>query len=209
MSYWTFTDWGFEEQGVDPMPWRDGRTKFGVMTNEAVPKPVYRGMQMISQSCGEPTLPVTVSSAAGAGADADARSYFSSGSGAIGATSGAVDITASLQSGVVTALLASFNYTSGALPATTSVSITFHGLAAPLPAAATLELIDSANANPLAAWTAAGSPLYSSPAVILTELAASQLVPQALTLTPVGADAVRATVMLLPFAMARLRFSLS
>ena len=36
-SFWTFTDWGFEEGGANPTPWVDGGTKFGIMTNEGVP----------------------------------------------------------------------------------------------------------------------------------------------------------------------------
>ena len=56
MSYWTFSDWGFEEQGVDPLPWNPGQTKFGILTNEAVPKPAYRGLHFISQAAGDATM---------------------------------------------------------------------------------------------------------------------------------------------------------
>jgi len=215
-SYWTFSDWGFEEQGVDPVPWADGQTKFGILTDEGVPKPVYRGMQMISQAAGDATLPVTPAAASAAGAagvaaGAPAHRVFGAAAapGAfVGATEGAVDVSASVAQGVVTALLASFNCTGAALPDATAVTLTFHGLPSPLPTAATLELIDSTHANARAVWEAAGSPTYSSRALVLAQLAASELVPEALALAPAGANAVTATVTLQPFAMARVRFSL-
>jgi hypothetical protein len=58
MSYWTFTDWGFEEQGVDPTPWRPGTTKFGILNDEGVAKPAYRGLEFIAQAAGDGVLPV-------------------------------------------------------------------------------------------------------------------------------------------------------
>jgi len=204
-SYWTFTDWGFEEQGVDPTPWVDGGTKFGVMTNEGVPKPAYRGMQLISEAAGDPTLPVGAQSAA------PARVFAASAvPGAhVGATVGAVDASATLASGVVTVLLANFNSSYAPLPDAAAVTLTFTGLAAPLPTAATLELIDAAHANAMAVWEAAGAPTYSPPSLILQQLAASQLVPAQLALAPAGAGAVAATFSLAPYAMARVRFAVA
>ena len=195
MSFWTFTDWSFEEQGVDPAPWAPGTTKFGIMNNEGVPKPAYRGLQMISDAAGDATLPV-----AGAGA----RVYAAR----AGAAAGAVDASATIANGVVTVLLNNFNVSSAALPAAVNVTLTFSGLAAPLPAAGTLEIIDELHANAMAAWGAAGAPLYSPPAVIFAELAASQLAPAGVALAPAGGGAVAATVTLTPYAMARLRFSI-
>lgn len=194
MSYWTFTDWGFEEQGVDPAPWAPGTTKFGILSNEGVPKPAYRGLQMISESAGGAALPV-----AGPGARVFAARA--------GAAVGTVDASATLANGVVTVLLNNFNVSSAALPAPVSVTLTFSGLAAPLPTAATLELIDEAHANAMAAWSAAGAPLYSPPAVVFAELAASQVASAGVPLAPAGDGAVAATVTLAPYAMARLRFS--
>ena len=197
MSYWTFTDWGFEEQGVDPAPWAPGTTKFGLLNDEGVPKPAYRGLQMISQAAGDATLPVAPA-AAGA-----TRVYAA----AAGAAAGTVDASATLAHGVVTVLLANFNASGCALPAAANVTLTFSGLASPLPAAATLELIDDAHANAMAAWSAAGAPLYSPPQVILEELAASQVAPARIALANAGAGAVSATITLAPYAMARVRFA--
>ena len=197
MSYWTFTDWGFEEQGVDPLPYNPGTTKFGIINDEGVPKPAFRGLQLISQAAGDAVLRVTPA----AGAGGDARVYAAG----VGATAGAIDVSVTTAGGVVTALLASFNATGCALPAPTAVTITFRNLSAPLPTGATLELIDAANANPMAAWIAAGSPLYSSSQVIFTELAASQVNVVPLAVTPAGDGAVSVTVTLQPFAMARVR----
>ena len=49
MSHWTFTDFGFEEGGVEPLPWPPGSYKFGIMNMYGVKKPAYRGMQFISR----------------------------------------------------------------------------------------------------------------------------------------------------------------
>jgi xylan 1,4-beta-xylosidase len=199
MSYWTFTDWGFEEQGVDPAPWAPGTTKFGLLNDEGVPKPAYRGLQMISQAAGDATLPV----APAADAALATRVYAA----AAGAASGTVDASATLANGVVTVLLANFNASGCALPQLANVTLTFGGLTPPLPTAATLELIDDAHANAMAAWAAAGAPLYSPPEVILEELAASQVAPARIALANAGAGAVSATIALSPYAMARVRLT--
>lgn len=195
MSFWTFTDFGFEEGGVDPTPWAPGTTKFGILNDEGVPKPAYRGLQMISEAAGDATLGV-----AGPGV----RVYASG----AGGTVGTVDASATLAQGVVTVLLCNFNISSGSLPSSMDVTLTFTGLAAPLPTAGTLELIDETHANAMAAWSAAGSPVYSPPGVVFAELAASQVVPVAAPLAPSGDGAVAVTVTLTPYAMARLRFSI-
>jgi xylan 1,4-beta-xylosidase len=218
MSWWTFTDWGFEEQGADPQPWNPGTTKFGIMTNEAVPKPVYRGLQFISDAAGDATLavaPASTSSSSPLGGGR--RTYLGlrgqGGSAAdaptvVGATEGAVDVSVTTREGVVTALLASFNCSSCSPPPdATTVTLTFRGLKAPLPTAGTLELIDGANANPMATWVSAGSPVYPSQSLIFAQLAASEVEPVPLTLAPAGVDAVTAQLVLQPFAMARVRFA--
>ena len=207
-SYWTFTDWGFEEQGVDPTPWVDGGTKFGIMNGEGVPKPAYRGMQLLSDATGAPTLAVAPAAASPGDAARVLASSAAPGAHA-GATVGAIDASATLADGVVTVLLASFNSSAAPLPDVSTVTLTFTGLSSPLPTVATLELIDSSNANPMATWLAAGSPTYSSKALILEEMAASQLVPTPLALTPAGAGTVTATVTLQPYAVARLRIALA
>ena len=68
-------------------------------------------------------------------------------------------------------------------------------------------VIDGANANPMATWVSAGSPVYPSQSLIFAQLAASVVEPVPLTLAPAGADAVTATLVLQPFAMARVRFA--
>jgi len=199
MSYWTFSDWGFEEQGVDPRPYAPGTTKFGIINDEGVPKPAFRGLEFISQAAGDAVLPV-------APAGAGARAYAGAAPGAAaGATAGDVDVSVTVAGGVVTALLASFNATRCTLPTPTVVTITFTGLAAPLPAGATLELVDGANANPMAAWVAAGSPLYSPPSVVFAEMAASAVNVVPLAVAPAGAGAVSVMLTLQPFAVARVR----
>jgi xylan 1,4-beta-xylosidase len=201
MSFWTFTDFGFEEQGVDPTPWSPGTTKFGIMTNEGVAKPSYRGMQLISQATGDATLPVAPAAGGRVYAGRTAASF-------VGATEGAVDVSVTVNEGVVTALLASFNCSTCAAPAATSVTLTFAGLKAPLPTSGTLELIDGEHANPMATWAAAGAPVYSPRSLVFAQLAASELAPQPLALAAAGGGAVAASFTLQPFAVARLRFVL-
>ena len=205
MSYWTFSDWGFEEEGVDPTPWRPGTTKFGILNDEGVAKPAYRGLEFIAQAAGDGVLPVTPAAGAGAGA----RAYAGAAPGtSVGATAGAVDVSVTVADGVITALLGSFNATGGVLPQPTAVTLTFRNLPAPLPAGATIERVDEGHANAMATWTAAGSPLYSPPAVIFAELAASQVAVEALAVAPAGAGAVSVTFTLDTFAVARVRLTL-
>ena len=173
------------------------------MNDEGVPKPSYRGMQMLSESAGDATLAVAPAAGPGGG-----RAYLSTAGAVVGATQGTVDVSVTARNGEVTALLCNFNCTGCPVPNATTVTLTFKNLSAPLPTAATLELIDANHANPLAAWVAAGSPLYSPQSVIFSELAASQLVPQPLALAPAGADSVTATLTLDVYAVARLRFTL-
>jgi len=210
MSFWTFTDFGFEENGVDPTPWNPGTSKFGIMNDEGVPKPSYRALQMISDAAGDATLPVVPTANAVGGGARNARVYVSTtdSNTAVGATEGVIDVSVTLADSVITALLASFNSTGAALPEAVTVTLTFRGLSAPLPTAGTLEVLDDAHANPMSTWIAAGSPTYSSPALIFSEFAASQLTPEPIALTAAGADAVSVTVVLQPYAVARVRISM-
>ncbi len=149
---------------------------------------------MISQAAGDATLPVTPAGGGG-------RRYTTGAGLGVGATAGTVDVAVTLAGGVVTALLASFNSTRCALPDPVAVTLSFHGLAAPLPTAATLELLDEAHTNPLPVWVAAGSPKYSPQALIFAQLAAAQVEPQPLVLTPTADGTVSVNVTLLPYAV--------
>ena len=203
LSWWTYTDFGFEEQGADPLPWHPSSTKFGAQTMYGVRKPVWRGFEMLADASVADVVPVT------AAGTPDAAPYKNAAGTVIGATAGLVDVLVGMAAGgTVTALLTNFNAAGVApLPNTTTVTVTFTGLNAPLPTAATLELIDSTHANPYAAWVAAGSPLYPDAAEIAAETSASALVAAPLALTPAGADAVTATVTLEPWAVGRVRFT--
>ena len=208
LSWWAMTDNSFEEGGADPLPYHPGAAKYGLRTMYGVPKPSFRGMQLISEQARAPgaaALPLAVT------AGAPARSYASVTGAGIGAAAGTVDALLTIDAaGWATALFCNYNISVQAppdVPLATLVSLTLAGLAAPLPTAATLELIDADHANPMATWLAAGSPLYPRAAEIAAEEAASQLEPLPLALEAVGADAVRASFTLQPYAMARLRFA--
>ena len=208
LSWWAFTDNSFEEGGADPLPWHPGAAKYGLLNMYGVPKPGYRGLQIVSEQARAPgasALPLVVTDGT------PAQTYHSAAGGAaVGASAGTVDAVLTLDAGgFATALFCNYNISAQAppvVPSLTSVSLTLTGLAAPLPTAATLELIDADNANPMQVWVDAGSPLYPRAAEIAAEVAASQLVAAPLALEAVGADAVRATFTLQPSAMARLRF---
>jgi xylan 1,4-beta-xylosidase len=204
MSWWTFTDFGFEEQGAEPEPWLPGRTKFGAMTRTGVPKPVYRGMQMLSEQAeapGSEALPAAPDAAA-----QQPRAYLNTAGAVIGAAEGSVDLLVSCCGSRVTALLGNFNSSSAPVPARASVSITFSGLSEPLPTQALLQLLDSSHANPMAAWQAAGSPLYPSAQETAAELAASQLQTQTVQLAAgPSSGSVVAVLQLEAYAVARLQ----
>lgn len=202
LSYWTVSDSGFEEGGVVSSPWAD---KYGIQTLYMVPKPVYRAFQMIAEL---PTsaVPVTVTQPmAGLWAE-------SSLTPTTGATSGTVDVIVATSSAgkstLVTALLTNYNLLNETI-ADASVILTFTGI--PTGAivgggSATVEMLDSVNGNAQVVWQAAGSPTYPSQAEVAAELAASQLVPQPLTLVPAGQGAFSCTVQLEPYGSARIRF---
>ena len=207
LSWWAFTDNSFEEGGADPLPWHPGAAKYGLRTMYGVAKPAFRGMQLIAEQARAPgagALPLAVT------AGSPARAYAGVGGAGVGASAGTVDALLTIDGdGWVTALFANFNVSAQpppTVPLATDVSLTLAGLAAPLPSAATLELIDADHANPMAVWLAAGSPLYPRAAEIAAEEAASVLVAAPLALEAAGADAVRATFTLQPYAVARLRF---
>lgn len=118
----------------------------------------------------------------------------------------AAEVSGSLRS--VTALLTNYDiYTSK--PGTQSVQLVFGNApaGAVLPSYATLELIDSTHANPVATWRANGSPAYPNATALAAELAASRLIAVSVPLVPAGAGAVGVTVSLEAFAVARVRFA--
>ena len=201
MSYWTFTDFGFEEGGVDPLPWHPAGTKFGLQTMYGVKKPVYRAFQFISDWRAGHAVPVKPASGGTA--------YTNVRGAVIGATTGAVDVLVTVaDGGVVTVLLGNYDLADGSnpLPPVANVTLTISGLSGSLPTSGTLELIDDTHANPYATWRAAGSPLYPTADEILAESATSVVLPMTLPIQPAGAGQVQVSVTLQPYAVARLRF---
>ena len=201
MSYWTFTDFGFEEGGVDPLPWHPGYSKFGIQTMYGVPKPSYRGLQFISDWRASLAVPVKPAVSSGA-------VYTNVAGAVVGATTGAVDVMVAVaDGGVVTVLMGNFDIASVAPPPLANVTLTVSGLGSgALPQNATLELIDDAHANPYATWQAAGSPLYPTADEVRAEAATSVVLPVTVRVEAAGSGAVRVSVMLQPYGMARLRF---
>ena len=144
----TFTDFGFEEGGADPLPWHPGTSKFGIQTMYGVKKPVYRGLELLSDDRTRYVVPVTP--AAGA-------VYKNVAGHVIGATTGPVDVlVAADNDGMVTALMTNFDIATAKQPAIANVTITFTGFSGSLPKAATLELIDADRTNPMAVWRQCG-----------------------------------------------------
>ena len=200
MSYWTFTDFGFEEGGVDPLPWNPGASKFGIQTMYGVKKPVYRAFQFLSD--WRAGLAVPVKPAAGG------ATYTNTAGAVIGAMVGAVDaLVAVADGGVVTALLGNFDIASASSPPppAANVTLTISGFGARLPTNATLELIDDAHANPLATWRAAGSPKWPTADEIAAEAATSVVIAITVPVEAVGSGVVRLSVTLPPYAVARVR----
>ena len=201
MSYWTFTDFGFEEGGVDPLPWH---SKYGIQTMYGVKKPVYRAFQWISDWRAGMAVPVK--------AQAGGSAYTNVDGAVVGATAGAVDVLVAVaDGGVVTVLLGSYDLASRAVPVppVANVTLTLSGLGDNLPANATLELIDDTHANPYGTWRAAGSPLYPMQDEIEAERATSIALPATIAVQAVGSGSVRVRVSLQPYAMARVRLIIS
>ena len=200
MSYWTFTDFGFEEGGVDPLPWNPGASKFGIQTMYGVKKPAYRGMQFISDWRAGMAVPVK--------ADGAGSAYRDVHGAVIGATAGTVDVMVAVaDGGVVTVLLGNYDAAAStvSIPAVANVTVTLSGFGDILPANATLELIDDSHANPYAVWRAAGSPLYPTADEVEAEMAASAVIPMSLAVEASGEGSVRVRVTLQPYAVARVR----
>jgi hypothetical protein len=171
------------------------------MTRTGVAKPIYRALQLIAAQAGAPggALPLAPQGASGA----PTQLYRDARGAVIGACEGTVDVVVTATGSVLVALAGNFNSSFAALPAAAAVTLRFTGLTPPLPRAATLELIDEAHTNPMAAWAALGSPLYPNASEIAAEAAAARLVAAPLAVTAEGADAVSVSFALLPYGMAR------
>jgi beta-xylosidase len=205
MSWWTFTDFGFEEQGADPHVYWPGHTKFGAMTRTGVPKPIYRGLQLIAAQAGAPggSLPLTPQGGIPV-------LYKNAEGTVIGAGEGTVDMVVTLTPpGLLVVLAGNFNASYLELPETATVTLQITGLPTPLPTTASLELLDETHGNPMAVWQAMGSPLYPNASETQAEMEASLPSMQPLALTPTGASSVSLSFALLPYAMARVSISIS
>lgn len=206
MSWWTFTDFGFEEQGVDPLPWNPGHTKFGVQTSYGVKKPAYRAMQYISDPLVNKVVPVLPT----ATMNSDTHTLVNTQGAIIGATSGTIDILVAVSGTVVTALVNNFQLAGVTpLPIPTNVTITFTGLTTPLPIVGTVEYLDANHTNPMNVWINNGSPMYPSTNEIALEVTESLPTNIQLPLTSVSGNAVSATVLMTEWSLARIRFTMA
>ena len=200
MSYWTFTDFGFEEGGVDPLPWNPGASKFGIQTMYGVKKPAYRALQFVSDWRAGMAVPVKATSGG--------RVYTSVDGGVVGATAGTVDVMVAVaDGGVVTVLMGNFDVASSTTqpPPAVDVTLTLTGLTGTLPTNATVELIDDTHANPYATWLAAGSPTYPTADEIEAETASAAVLPMVVAVQAAGSGSVKVSVTMQPYAVARLR----
>jgi len=199
MSYWTFTDFGFEEGGVDPLPWNPGASKFGIQTMYGVKKPAYRALQFVSDWRASTSVPVKASTG---------NQYYTSINGeVVGAAAGTVDAMVAVSDGLVTVLLGNYDVASATTPVPAAVNVTVRllGLGDTLPANATLELIDDTHVNPYSTWLAAGSPVYPTMDEIEAEMASAAVLPSVLEIHASGSGGVQMTVLLQPYAVARVR----
>lgn len=186
LSYWTFTD-VFEEPGMQSTPWAE---TFGIQTKWGVPKPAYRGLQLLSMFSASPNLLVPVN-ATDAGAAPRSWGELKSQAAQATATSGTVDVITAVDAtstpGVVTVQFLAANYNiniqntedpsndpNGPITGET-VTLSVAGLPKTAkPSSALLRLQDSKHGWAKTTWLANGSPTYPTPAQIASELAASQ-----------------------------------
>lgn len=199
LSFWSYSDL-FEEGGMDSQPWHNG---YGIMNVNGVPKPIYRMFEML-RALPAAAVPVTAQAA-----DALDSIVQRVGSVSAGTVDAVVAVDASMHPLIhVTALLNNFDIYNAPGMANKTVTITFVNVpaGATFPASAVLNRIDSTHANAVATWNAKGSPLYCSPTEIAAELAASQLVDEAVALTA-AETSLSVTITLEPFSVARVRFS--
>ena len=200
LSFWSYSDL-FEEDGMNSQPWHNG---YGIMTNNGVPKPVYRMFEML-KALPVQAVPITVSQTA------TLNDKIINRIGSISA--GQVDIVVAIDTSLgnevaVTAIMNNFDVP-GFNVSDKTVQLTFSGLhfktISPM---ATLDRIDSTHANAIEIWIQAGSPEYPTSDEIAAEMAASKLIPENVPLT-IGSDSTSATVIVTmePYSVARVRFS--
>lgn len=207
MSYWTFTDWGFEENGVDPAPWHN---KFGIMSAAGVRKPVYHAFTWLA-ALPPSAIPVKPLDAA----SPTVFQLLNAEGQVVGATSGCVDVTAAVstpQPGLpttVTAIATNFNHSDYPAPADVTIMLNFVGIpaGAVVDAAAVYEVVDATHANPAATWIANGSPPWPNATEVAMETAAATVVPTSVALTRQGDGSLSATFTLSSWAFARLTFN--
>jgi xylan 1,4-beta-xylosidase len=179
MSWWTFTD-VFEENYFPSVPYHGG---FGLFNLYGVPKPVYRGFQLLAQlgarawdvRGGHPTVAVAVGEAA---------------------------------DGASSVLLTNVAMPRHAIASETA-TVWLDEAGVTRPDRAVVLRIDDAHANPRAAWEAMGRPEYLSPRQVEALEAASALVEETLPLAhatgPDGRPRTRLTLELPANAMALVR----
>jgi len=159
-SWWSFTD-VFEENYFPSVPYHGG---FGLVNLYGVPKPVYRGFELLAR-LGTRRWEVagahpTVAAQVGAGDD----------------------------DGSTAVLLTNVAHPRHPV-GTERAAVRLSGLQGRRPRAATVTRIDEAHANPKAAWLAMGSPEYLQPAQVEALHAASRLVDEPLAVEGDGTQA--------------------
>jgi len=156
-SFWTFSDI-FEEQGFDSTPFLQ---KFGLNTIYNIPKPGYRGFQILHE-LGDQSYNVT---------------------GPVNTTIVVLCIT-SQGSKHIDLVLANWNYYD--LPiADQNVTVMFNNAPGLKPDAA-LRRIDNNHAYAVPVWQAAGAPVYPTQSLLNQMLAASQLQVEPIKLNVLG-----------------------
>ena len=165
-SYWTFSD-VFEEGTLLPVPFHGG---FGLLTIGGTPKPAYRAFQLL-HGTGAERYPVTGANSGDCLGDV----------GVLATTLRAPNATGGRS---VRVFVWNHPPTFGKDPmGPCNVTVKFHhgsGMAshqtgAKAPAQARMARIDTEHANPMAAWTAMGSPTYPTEAQLAELEAASEL----------------------------------
>jgi len=204
-SWWTFSDI-FEENYFPSTPYHGG---FGLLNLYGVPKPVYRGFELVARlgtrhwpvATSHPTVAAWVGSADaggdGSAAGVDLRGDMSADKGVGKSEDGSVD-------GAATAVLL-VNVAPPRHPiATELVTLRLAGTRGRRPRAAQVWRVDDAHANPRAAWERMGRPEYPHPHQVAALEAASAPLPEPLAVTG-DATHARFTLALPANAMALVR----
>ena len=170
--------------GMQSTPWAE---TFGIQTKWGVPKPAYRGLQLISLFAASPNVLIAVN-ATDAGAAPRTWPGLKSQAAQATATSGTVDVIMAVDASTpgtlnVHCLAANFNMNinntelpSDGLPIVgETVTLSIAGLPqGAKPTSALLRLLDSTHGWAKPTWIASGSPTYPTPAEIAAEMQASQ-----------------------------------